>query len=49
MVGGEYAIYQQVEAIMSTFGKNINYMGDAGSGQHTKMVNQVGANRLKSS
>lgn len=27
--------------LLETMGTNIRYMGDAGAGQHTKMVNQI--------
>ncbi len=41
MVGGEEKIYQQILPLFEIMGKNIAYMGKAGSGQHTKMSNQI--------
>jgi len=41
MVGGEKAIFDQVRDILYILGKNLFYMGKAGSGQHTKMANQI--------
>lgn len=43
MVGGgdEITFNQLVLPLLSTFGKNIKLMGGPGSGQHTKMVNQI--------
>lgn len=41
MVGGDEHIYQEVMPLFEVMGKNINYMGPAGSGQHTKMSNQI--------
>ena len=41
MVGGEYQEFQEVEPIFYVIGKNIVYQGKAGSGQHTKMCNQI--------
>lgn len=41
MVGGDEAIYQQVVPLFEALGKNINYMGSSGCGQHTKMANQI--------
>ncbi len=35
-----YNIYEQTNAVFFT-GKNIRHLGAAGSGQHTKMVNQI--------
>ncbi len=41
MVGGEKEAYQRVEPLISGFAKAVNYMGDSGCGQLTKMVNQI--------
>ena len=41
MVGGEEEDYQTVLPILNVLGTNIVYQGKAGSGQHTKMCNQI--------
>ncbi|MBU5214436.1 NAD(P)-dependent oxidoreductase [Heyndrickxia oleronia] len=41
MVGGSQEVYDKVLPILSCFGKNIVYQGEAGAGQHTKMCNQI--------
>jgi 3-hydroxyisobutyrate dehydrogenase len=41
MVGGEENVVQALMPLFQTMGKTIVYQGPAGSGQHTKMVNQV--------
>lgn len=41
MLGGEKEAVDTVMPVFKTFGKNIVYQGPAGSGQHTKMCNQV--------
>jgi len=41
MVGGEDQIVRELMPLFETFGKNIVYQGQAGSGQHTKMCNQI--------
>ena len=41
MIGGDEAIVKQVMPIMDFFSKNMVYQGKAGSGQHTKMCNQI--------
>eukprot|EP00123_Amoebidium_parasiticum_P017103 comp23712_c0_seq1/m.40790 comp23712_c0_seq1/g.40790 ORF comp23712_c0_seq1/g.40790 comp23712_c0_seq1/m.40790 type:complete len:299 (-) comp23712_c0_seq1:261-1157(-) len=41
MVGGEPGDFDKVKALFETMGKNINHVGSAGQGQHTKMVNQI--------
>lgn len=41
MVGGEEKAYQAIRPILDLMGKVIVYMGEAGSGQHTKMANQI--------
>ena len=41
MVGGDKDIYDFLLPIFSHLGKNIKYAGKAGSGQNTKMCNQI--------
>lgn len=41
MVGGEEAVFERAKPIFEAMGKNIVYEGPAGSGQHTKMANQI--------
>ncbi|MGF2615447.1 NAD(P)-dependent oxidoreductase [Rossellomorea vietnamensis] len=41
MVGGDEAVYEKALPYMQAFGSNIRYHGRAGSGQHTKMANQI--------
>ena len=41
MVGGERATFEKCLPIFEAMGRSIRYMGGAGSGQHTKMANQV--------
>ncbi|MBE6107069.1 MAG: NAD(P)-dependent oxidoreductase [Erysipelotrichaceae bacterium] len=41
MVGGDKTAFDKVVPLFECMGKNIVYMGKAGSGQHTKMANQV--------
>jgi len=41
MVGGEEEAYRRVYPLLEAMGKTIVYMGDAGSGQLTKMTNNV--------
>jgi 3-hydroxyisobutyrate dehydrogenase len=41
MVGGEKDIAEALQPLFETMGKTIVYQGKAGSGQHTKMVNQI--------
>lgn len=41
MVGGEEQDFHDVKPILETMGTNIIYQGPAGSGQHTKMCNQI--------
>ena len=41
MVGGDEEAYQKVAPLLQLLGKNIVYQGKAGSGQHTKMCNQI--------
>ncbi len=41
MIGGEEDVVNKVMPIMDVFSKNMVYQGRAGSGQHTKMCNQI--------
>lgn len=41
MVGGERKAFEAVRPLFEAMGKNIVYQGPAGSGQHTKMCNQI--------
>ncbi len=41
MVGGDKKTYDEILPILNLMGKTIVYMGAAGSGQHTKMANQI--------
>ena len=41
MCGGDKEIYDRILPILNLFGGNIVYQGKAGSGQHTKMSNQI--------
>lgn len=41
MVGGSETAYQQVLPLFQLMGQNITHIGDVGSGQITKMANQV--------
>lgn len=41
MAGGDKPTYEKALPMFKTMGQNIAYMGDAGSGQHTKMCNQI--------
>ena len=41
MVGGARETFDRVLPLFELMGKSINYMGNAGSGQHTKMANQI--------
>lgn len=41
MVGGEKTAYETVLPIFKQMGENIVLQGEAGAGQHTKMVNQI--------
>ncbi len=41
MVGGEASAFEKILPLFKIMGKNIAHMGPAGSGQHTKMCNQV--------
>ena len=41
MVGGEQPAFDRALPVLQRMGKNIVYQGPAGSGQHTKMSNQI--------
>lgn len=41
MVGGDEKTYEQMLPIFKRMGENIILQGEAGAGQHTKMVNQI--------
>ncbi|ETO02142.1 2-hydroxy-3-oxopropionate reductase [Reticulomyxa filosa] len=41
MVGGDKDALDKVHGLFQHMGKTIQYMGSAGRGQHTKMVNQI--------
>jgi len=41
MVGGDAATFQRLQPLLARLGKTIVHQGPAGSGQHTKMVNQI--------
>ena len=41
MVGGDVATFEAAESVMECYGKTVMWMGDAGAGQLTKMVNQI--------
>jgi 3-hydroxyisobutyrate dehydrogenase len=41
MIGGEREIVDRLAPLWQAMGKTIVYQGPAGSGQHTKMVNQI--------
>ena len=41
MVGGDQAVLEASESLIRTYSKNITHMGQSGSGQLAKMVNQI--------
>lgn len=41
MVGGDRTAYDRVLPVFQQIGQRVNYFGDAGKGQHTKMANQI--------
>ncbi|UUX34194.1 NAD(P)-dependent oxidoreductase [Fundicoccus culcitae] len=41
MVGGKKETFDQAKQILDCFSAKVTYMGEAGSGQHTKMANQI--------
>lgn len=42
MVGGDPAAFDRALPLFEVMGKNVTLMGGPGSGQHTKMANQIG-------
>ena len=41
MVGGDVEVYEEIKPLFEILGKTIEYFGPSGSGQHTKMSNQI--------
>ena len=41
MVGGDLDTFNECMPVFEAMGKTINYIGETGSGQHTKMANQI--------
>ncbi len=41
MAGGEEEVFRRALPVFESMGKSIRYQGRAGSGQHTKMANQI--------
>jgi 3-hydroxyisobutyrate dehydrogenase len=41
MVGGDEEAFENLQPVFSKMGTNVVYQGQAGSGQHTKMCNQI--------
>ncbi len=41
MVGGDYEVFKEAEPILRVLGQRIVYMGPSGSGQMTKICNQI--------
>lgn len=41
MVGGDEKVFQEILPLFKLMGKTITYMGNAGSGQHAKLANQI--------
>src|SRR5690606_26446148 len=41
MVGGDRSTFDKVLSLFQVIGENIVFQGPAGSGQHTKMCNQI--------
>ncbi|MBM7570149.1 NAD(P)-dependent oxidoreductase [Aquibacillus albus] len=41
MVGGDLATFEKVKPIFEVMGQNIQFQGEAGAGQYTKMCNQI--------
>ena len=41
MVGGDEEVFLMCKPLFEALGTTINYIGEAGFGQHTKMVNQI--------
>ena len=41
MVGGDHDAFKKSKPVMDLYGKKVEYMGDTGSGQQTKIINQI--------
>lgn len=41
MAGGDKAVFDSMRPLFSLMGTSLNYMGEAGNGQHTKAANQI--------
>ncbi|MEL7450234.1 MAG: NAD(P)-dependent oxidoreductase, partial [Pseudomonadota bacterium] len=41
MVGGEQAVFEQVESVIDSYARYVRLLGPAGNGQLAKMVNQI--------
>ena len=41
MVGGDLDAFKKSKPVMDLYGKKVEYMGDTGSGQQTKIINQI--------
>lgn len=41
MIGGDKEVFDRLQPLLTHFGTNIVYQGQAGAGQHTKMCNQI--------
>lgn len=41
MIGGDKEVFKKLLPVLKLMGENIVYQGEAGSGQHTKMCNQI--------
>jgi 3-hydroxyisobutyrate dehydrogenase-like beta-hydroxyacid dehydrogenase len=41
MAGGNQNIFEQVRPILEVLGTNVTYMGESGTGQTTKLANQI--------
>ncbi|QIK70438.1 NAD(P)-dependent oxidoreductase [Erysipelothrix sp. HDW6C] len=41
MVGGDRLVFERVLPLLEILGQTINYMGEAGNGQHAKLANQT--------
>ena len=41
MVGGDLDAFKKSKQVMDLYGKKVEYMGDTGSGQQTKIINQI--------
>ena len=41
MIGGEYEPFEKVKNVLESYGKAIELIGSSGSGQLTKMINQI--------